>query len=238
VSDHGAAFIPEGYRRTVTRRNIGQLAPVPLFVKAPGQVRGRIVRRRFCLTELLPLMASELGIRYPWERTLCDPETVVQSRVATLRLGAGDVDAPVEGVERGLRRFVLRIDRLFGAGRGWDVVFGLGPARDLVGRPVAGQLKLFGAGEAEINGTGRFADGPVGATLLRGELSDVPPGTPLAVAVNGRFVASDRAFDVDGETFFSILFPPQTLRPGPNRVELYAVHDAGGEPAVELLGSA
>jgi hypothetical protein len=238
VSDHGAAFIPEGFRRTVTRRNIGQLAPVPLFVKSPGQVDGRVVRRHFCLTELLPLVASELSIRYPWEHPRCDPDTVVQSRFATLDLAAGEVDAPVAGVELGLRRFVVRIDRLFGSGRDWDVAFGLGPARTLVGRRVAAARVVPTEWTADINGAGRFAEGPVGATLLRGEAPGVPPGLPLAVAVNGRFVASDRALDVDGETFFSVLFPPGALRPGANRVELYAVSDAGLRPAVALLGSA
>jgi hypothetical protein len=236
VSDHGAGFIPGEFRRSATQGNIGQMAPIPLFVKPAGSLRGRISDRHVCLTSLLSLLATELGIAYPWERQRCDPDLVRQGRLENLVLDEGFTEAPLKVVDRLRDAYIRRIDRLFGAGAGWGRVYGLGPARSFVGRSATG-VRLVGGGSAEIEDPGRFSSGPTPETLLRGSLSGVAPGAPLAVAVNGRFVATDQAFKAEGEPSFSILFPPAALRQGPNVVELYAVR--GGErPAVALLGSA
>ena len=237
VSDHGAAFIPGEFRRAATPGNLGQLSPVPLFVKEPGRVRGSVVDRHFCLTALLPLIARRLGAEYPWEPEACSPRRVRQSRIGNEELGEGFTTASFARVRRELRRFVARIDRLFGSG-GWAPLYALGSARGLVGTPAAAARLAGGGGPARFEDADRFGSGPTPETLLRGEASGVEPGTPLAVAVNGRFAASDVAFEADGAARFSILFPPRALRHGPNVVELYAVRRAGPDPVVTLLGSA
>ena len=49
-------------RRTVTPRNVEDLAPVPLLVKLPGQRRGEIVDRHVETIDVLPTIL-ELGAR-------------------------------------------------------------------------------------------------------------------------------------------------------------------------------
>ena len=66
VGDHGAAFIPGEQSRIVTKANIGEIAPVPLFVKAPRQRRGAVDDSDVETTDVLPTIARHLRARVPW----------------------------------------------------------------------------------------------------------------------------------------------------------------------------
>ena len=67
VADHGAAFLPGEESRIVTEANIGEIAPVPLFVKAPRQRRGAVDESDVETTDVLPTIARHLRARVPWE---------------------------------------------------------------------------------------------------------------------------------------------------------------------------
>jgi hypothetical protein len=68
-------------------------------------------------------------------------------------------------------------------------------------------------------------------TRVTGQIHGVPVGRhhDLALAVNGRIRAVGRSFDLTQKQreFFSFLVPETALRPGANRLELFAVR-AGG----------
>ena len=66
VADHGSAFRPGDHSRIVTTTNVGEIAPVPLFVKAPRQRRGAVDDSDVETTDVLPTVARQLGIRLPW----------------------------------------------------------------------------------------------------------------------------------------------------------------------------
>lgn len=238
VSDHGASFTPGNFRRSVTPGNLGQMVPVPLFVRSPGQRRGRVSDRRFCTTDLLPLLARKLGVEYPWKPEACDPNRVHVTGVANLELGEGVVVARLDRVESQRADYIRRIGGLFGIGSGWGPVYGLGPQRGLLGTPVRAVPLVGTSGSAAIDDPERFRNGRISETLLRGTLDGVGPGASLAAAVNGRVVATGSAFEEEGETRFSILFPPAELRPGVNVIELYEVLEGTDRPRLALLGSA
>ena len=86
-------------RRNPTPANLGQIAPVPLFVKAPGQRHGRVVDRHVCTTDILPMTARMLGIDYPWPRYRCPP-----GRVTVADSPQGATSLPFDRVERLARR--------------------------------------------------------------------------------------------------------------------------------------
>src|SRR4030095_9249027 len=67
TGDEGETFLPSGPRRNVTRRNLGDVAFIPLFVKLPGQKRGRIDDGYARNMDVLPTIAHVLGIRLPWQ---------------------------------------------------------------------------------------------------------------------------------------------------------------------------
>lgn len=240
VADHGGAFIPDEFRRVATERNIGQLAPIPLFVKAPGQTRGRVVGAHTCATDVLAFVMEELAIEDPWGTDDCPPRTVEVARVENSVLSGDGTEASLATVRRQMGAYTRRIARLFGTGTGWGPrVYALGPAAGLAGRPVASlPLAAGSGGVAEFGNPGRFTAGPTAETLLRGGIDGGAPGVPLAVAVNGRIVATGSSFEEGEQVRFSVLFPREALRPGVNVVELFEVHEGEAGPELVLLGSA
>jgi hypothetical protein len=64
TADHGVSFRPGDSRRNVGATNIGEIAGVPLLIKAPGQRRGRIVDSAATTEDILPTIGSHLGARW------------------------------------------------------------------------------------------------------------------------------------------------------------------------------
>ena len=67
VADHGVAFTPGSSRRYAEAENIGEVAPMPLFVKEPGQQRGRVDERPLTTIDVLPTIAELLDVELPFE---------------------------------------------------------------------------------------------------------------------------------------------------------------------------
>jgi hypothetical protein len=64
TADHGVSFQAGDSRRNVDTKNIGEIAGVPLLIKAPGQRRGRIVDSAATTQDILPTIGSLLGARW------------------------------------------------------------------------------------------------------------------------------------------------------------------------------
>lgn len=64
TADHGVSFQAGDSRRNVDTKNIGEIAGVPLLIKAPGQRRGRIVDSAATTADILPTIGSLLGARW------------------------------------------------------------------------------------------------------------------------------------------------------------------------------
>ena len=67
VADHGMSFRLGHDRRLVRPGNVQDIAPVPFFLKAPGQERGRISDKPLQTIDVLPTIMDELGVRIPWK---------------------------------------------------------------------------------------------------------------------------------------------------------------------------
>jgi sulfatase-like protein len=61
-ADHGVSFVAGSSRRTATRRTVGGIAPVPFFLKAPGQRTGQRIRAHAQTVDVLPTVAHALGL--------------------------------------------------------------------------------------------------------------------------------------------------------------------------------
>ena len=66
TADHGVSFEPKGLMREVAPQNLADIAGVPLFVKYPGQSRGRIDDRDAKTIDIVPTIADVLGVTIPW----------------------------------------------------------------------------------------------------------------------------------------------------------------------------
>jgi hypothetical protein len=67
VADHGISFRLGHDRRLVRPENVQDIAPVPFFLKAPGQKRGRISDKPLQTIDVLPTIAGLLGVDIPWK---------------------------------------------------------------------------------------------------------------------------------------------------------------------------
>lgn len=228
TADHGGSTVPGLPRRDADPATVGTIGMVPLFVKEPGQERGRTVSRPTCNTEIVPAMARALEAELDWEAGRCD-----RSRV-TIDNGTGPVvTVPFARALAQRDRYVDELAGLFGGETGWDGVLALGPHKDLIGRTVEslGAAPAAGASARAELGRSLGATWRPGVRLnpvlrQRGTLQGVEPGQPLAVAVAGRVAAVGEAYEEKGRVRYSILLPESALRPGPNQISLYAV-DSG-----------
>jgi hypothetical protein len=231
TADHGAAFQSKIPRRTAVPENMGEIASVPLFIKYPGQTRPKVTDERTCTTDILPMVSDELGIDYPWEVTPCDPE-----EVTVVNSPSGEATASIDSmIEQRQKELVNRIQRVFGTGQGWGPYYRFGPHNELIGKRVRNldvlPLKRWRAVPDERNAVKNYD--PTAPTLRgllqRGVTDRIPEKSVLAVAVDGRIQAVGWTFkDGTGRgPGYSILLPPESLKAGFNRVDIYQLLNDG-----------
>jgi hypothetical protein len=244
VADHGASVGPNESRRRITPGSSGEIAPVPLFVKAPGQRKAATVKSHVRTIDVLPTIADLLGVRVPWKhdgRSLRTKPYPEPSRLTLFRVGAGgkQVMVPVSTFERTRAAALARQWREFGVGDPFPGLAGLGHDNALLGKPVARVSRPEPGPPFVLDKPQRFAQvdlegGPVPA-FVTGRAAGLRPGDTrdVAIAVNGTVAAVGRTFDVHSGQAFAIFVPDDVLRPGRNDVRAYQV--AGTGKAARLL---
>jgi Sulfatase len=249
AADHGVAFrLGKRDRRRLTRENAEEIAPIPLFVKAPGQKRGEVDPAYVETVDILPTILDVLDIR---AKVRMDGRSAFSRAVRRRRgvriLERGSFEplrfSAAEWARR--KRAVLeRKLRLFGTGEEGPLrLFRIGPNAELVGRPVDAFDPRPGSGARFVAPQEyRRVDlrSPTVPVHVTGRLDGVPPGRDLAIAVNGTIGAVSRSFRLAGgdEVLFAAMVPERLFRQGRNRVELYAVTRAGGSFSLQRLGQA
>jgi sulfatase-like protein len=227
VADHGISFRLGHDRRLVRAANVEDLAPVPFFVKAPGQRGGRISDKPLRTIDVLPTLADILHVRIPWPidgRSARAPTVAAQRQrriIAKKFRHVYPVDTPTYEDER--QAALARKLSLFGSD-----TYSFGPRPDLLGRSIRELSPMPPGGERVILAHAeRYRDvdpssGFVPARLLgRIEPGRRGGGRVLAVAVNGRVAGTGRTFTLEGtdDEQFSVLIPERTLRRGANRLQ-------------------
>ncbi len=228
VADHGISFRRGHDRRLVRAANVEDIAPVPFFVKAPGQRRGRISDKPLRTVDVMPTLADILGVRIPWRidgrsaRASTIPTQRERRIIAKRFRHIYPVDTP--GYERERRAALARKLSLFGGD-----IYSFGPRPDLLGRPLTELSPLPASGDrALVARPERYRDvdpdsGFVPARIVgRIEPGMRGGGRVLVVALNGSVAATGRTFTLEGGDAeqFSVLIPERTLRRGANRVQL------------------
>lgn len=223
TADHGTAFLPGQESRVVTRANIGEIAPVPLFVKAPGQRAGRTEESPTESIDVMPEVARELGVRIPWK---------VEGTPLSQAEPSGDVsvmrqeDGKTVTVPRGqvLQASAAAVRRRLRAFPGGDP-FALGPKPELRGRTSQGLAPL----SVSLDPPGSARRVEPRSESLPLDVSGVVRGAkarerPIAVAVDGRVAATGFTTVSPGETeSFSVLIPPSALPVGRHRVTVLSL---------------
>ena len=250
AADHGITLRRgQPDRRRVNRANFEDLAPVPLFMKEPGQRTGRVEDAYVETVDIVPTIADLLDVAIPWEtdgRSAFSDE--VRSR-RSVRMLTRDEYEPIEltaaEFERRKRGALRRKLSLFGSGDAAGL-FRIGPHAELLGRLVSPAPARGGGLRADIDARGRLRSVAPRSLFvpshITGRVIGGRPGATrdVAVAVNGRVTAVQRSFYVKGSDVerISALVPESVLRPGANRVDVFEVSRASGELRLSRLGGA
>lgn len=213
TADHGHGFVPGYPKRLVREANVGYLAPVPFFMKVPGQRVGRIDDAPVQTIDVVPTIADVLNAR-TWKD--------VQGRSA-LTIPNDDIDRGIQSVEIDASLDLLRATvrdkfRMVGNAGFLKVVPPGSPFK--VGAKIDGlSLEPVSAGydRSPYRDIDRKAEElPV---LITGR---IPGGARriLVVAVNGRIGAVTRTYDVSR---FQALVDPRFFADGPNRIRFFGI---------------
>jgi Sulfatase len=241
VADHGASFRAGGRRRGIEQANAADIAPVPLFVKLPGQTGGELDERDARTTDILPTIAAALVTPLPSPvdgRSLLDPAPLERPAVVVGRTGGGVLSVPSATIAAEAVEAVAEKVRVFGTGA-WDSVYTIGPHSELIGQPL-GSLAVDSASELSvtIDAERLLQDVALDSALLpvhiTGQISGELP-LDLALALNGRIAAVTRAVKLGGGTRFAAMVPESALLEGQNAVEILAVHPSPSGVELERL---
>jgi hypothetical protein len=238
TADHGYLWRSgvETRRRSLPG-TVEELAPVPFFVKRPGQRRARVSDAYARTVDVPSTIADVLGLRLGYRDDGGSAFGARARRRHRVTLPTRDFDAVVDVSggrwEAARRRVVRRRLRLFGSGDLASLFTGIGPNRALIGRSTAEVARA--AGDAGVRAS--FAQGDLFAdvrpasgvtpTQIAGHLRGGRSGEKrdLAVAVNGRLEAAGRSFYLRGDPteHFAFMVPETALVEGRNRVEVFEV---------------
>jgi hypothetical protein len=240
TADHGISFRGGDLRRRPTKTNLAELAFTPLFVKLPGQTKGRIVDHHVTTPDILPTIADVLGVRIPWKT---GGRSALRNGAESKVVKVFKVSAPYRVALAQRQRSLARQLGLFGSGTWGPELAGTGPYRGLVGAAVKTLRVSPGSGSATVDALGSklvraFPRGsPSVPSPLAGTLSGVPLRAHVALALNGRIqaVSVDYRNPQGGPVRFSELAGETAFRPGRNSVQLFVVTGPASAPALREL---
>jgi hypothetical protein len=234
AADHGVAFPKARERRRLSRRTAAEIAPVPLFVKAPGQKKGEVDDAFVSTIDILPTIFDVLNLE---PRVKMDGRSAfsdeVQNRDTLHMLERNtfdELDIPADEFERERQEVIDARVALLGTGRdGPERIYRIGPNQELIGQSAdeAGLEPLdvdfvYGADYENVDPTGPFVPAHVAGTVQGGG----DGGRDVAIAVNGTIVAVGETFTLEeGEEgeIVSVMVPPDSFRQGANDVRVYLV---------------
>lgn len=245
TADHGVAFRSGEGIRSITGGNWSEIMWTPLFIKYPGQTLPVVDDRPAQTVDLVPTIADVLDARLPGRvdgrsllatpvadgpRRIYQPAFSFESRDA-LRAPAGRAYLTYDGPS-GFAEVLARRATVFVGGDPSLRPYRIAPYGDLVGRPVDTLLapRPGGPTRFDVRDAEHFehvGDRPGRAPwgFVEGAVDGILRPTSLAVALNGRIVATTEAvqFDAEGHGGWSAILEPSAARPGRNTISLYAV---------------
>jgi len=259
TADHGTSFeVGVSDRRKLTNQNVDEVAPVPFFVKAPGQRKGGIEPALVSTVDVVPTITDVLDIEAGWPVEGVSGFSAQARERRRVRVPRryfdGFVRIGLRALERRRQANIARRTRLFGTGpdslrRYGEPFAGLyrgGPHGWMVGRSAT----AFPIEQGRVRGAFSLPHlwrhveprAKVVPVQAAGHVLGAPPEATrgVAVAVNGRIEATGRTFHLRGPDkgeIFSMMVPERSLRRGHNSVRLYELVGTGATVALRALAS-
>lgn len=233
TADHGVSFRKGQFdRRKANERNVDEISPVPLFIKAPGQQKAAVNRELVETTDILPTILDILDIKPPAKmdgRSAFSKAVRDRTEFKMLKRDfSGWIRMPEARFAQLKQAAVDRRLNLFGEGAIGDRFYRIGPNQQLLGQPARS------AGSSQAKATlvepGAYADvDPRGTTIPTWVTGRVAggggPPKDIAVSVNGTVRAVGNTFKLatgPGE-LMGVLVPETSFTKGRNQVEVFEV---------------
>jgi hypothetical protein len=241
VADHGASYRLGGYRRNVTERNIGDIMPIPLFVKLPWQREGVVDDSSMETVDILPTIADLANVELPWS---VDGHSVFNKafphRENKVILGQKKyVLSNSEFCEK-FSESLTHMLTLFGSGKTKpDGLFRIGSYKNLLGESVnrfpilrRKSIKVGLKGTLPLFQDVRFDSGFL-PCFIQGNIHTETP-VHLAVGINGIICGVSEILPVkkDLAKFFTMV-PEKAFKEGRNEVEVFVIRE-GADGGIEL----
>jgi hypothetical protein len=235
ATDHGIAFdLGKRDRRTLTRQNAEEIGPIPFFLKAPGQKKGRVDPAYAESIDILPTILDVLNVN---PKVHIDGKSAFSPTVRrrrSIRILQRDTFKTLRFSEREwVPRRQAALDRklrLFGVGREGPLrPFRIGPDQQMLFKPVSA-FSVTGGSGARFAHPGEYPNvdlrSPNIPVHVTGYLDGLPTGRTLAIAVNGRIGAVTNSFHLatNKQVVFAAMTPESLWRQGRNRVEVFEVN--------------
>jgi hypothetical protein len=258
LADHGMAFeVGVQDRRKVSESNVDEIAPIPLFIKSPGQRRGKEDRSYVRTIDVVPTIADILNIRLGYRAHGRSAFSRATRRRRLVRLPTRSFDRIIKigsrALERRRRANIRHRVGLFGTGPRsflaygdpWAGVYLVGPHRELIGRPLS-SLRVGRRGKVRATVVNARATRAVrvGSSVVPTEIGGPLRGgrrgarRDIAVAVNDTIGAVGRSFHLRGARSenFDVVVPEALMHPGNNSVRVFEVLGRGRALRLRPLG--
>jgi Arylsulfatase A and related enzymes len=237
TADHGCSYHTGGnLRRLPTSTNLDDIAFIPLFVKLPGQTKGKIDDSFVRSIDILPTIARVLHTKARWH---VDGKPLVGRRLpangtVSVQSGPTWVSMPLHALRiQRLQTLKLKAET-FGSGS-FSSIYRVGPHRSLLGRNVSAlSVRTSSTNGAKLANPSRSDLKAVDPSALvvpvffQGTISGQHTSQlDLAIALNGKIQAVTQTYSQDDATRFEAMVPETALQSGTNSVTVYAVNSSG-----------
>jgi hypothetical protein len=231
TADNGESFLhPNHDRHVADAVTFTDIASTPLFIKLPNQQAGGYDDRHVRTFDIVPTIADAAGIKMPWK---VEGQSVLKhgdpAPVAVYREQGkkGNVfKASLANYDQARKTALARKSDLFSHG-----LYGIGPDPDLIGKPVDTLTGTLVPAKATLGSELAKAlrnvdtNGSFVPANLAGRMSGMRPGTPLALALNGKVAAVGWSAQLKGDkrVYFSFFAPPDSFQNGSNSAKIYEI---------------
>ena len=232
-SDHGASFTHGASMRGMRQDTVGEIMPVPLFIKPSGRGGGDVSDEPAEIVDLAPTVLEAVGAQIPdgldGQSLLGPPVRRTEKR---LQASSGALMYPADGQQKW--PFVERKNDWFGQDGPFDFPFNLAPPGQshLLGNPVPDESPAeIPQLTVELPDANAWDDvqlaGPALPVLVDGRISGQLHGDrpALAVGVNGTIAAVTLVEEPDQQ--LRAMLPSDLLREGRNEVTFWLVQSYG-----------
>jgi hypothetical protein len=230
AADHGVAFPHARERRRLSRQTAREIAPIPLFIKAPGQKSAQVDQSWVETIDILPTILDILNVdpkvhmdgKSAYSSTVKNRKTLrfeIRNTFQTLKI-------PAATFERERASIIARNNRLFGSGaEGPHRIYEIGPHPELIGLPAsaAGPPLDVDFPEGSEYENVDPASGLVPTHIVATVNGPDRQPRDIAVAVNGTIQAVGNTFTLavgDAGELVSVMVPESAFHKGKNTVQV------------------